>query len=100
MERLAQRDGVDKVEALTLSVGAISGVNRDSLLFCFESAAKGSILEGVKLLINEIKMQIHCRDCGKDLFPELFHMQCPECESLNVNLISGREFKLVSMEVK
>src|SRR5262249_7938434 len=42
----AQRHGCGKVHAVHLKLGALSGVDKDSLLFSYELACEGTALEG------------------------------------------------------
>ena len=42
-----------RVEALHVQVGRLSGVVPDALYFSFDVAARGTVLEGAKLLVEE-----------------------------------------------
>ncbi len=100
VSKIAIRDNIKKIKSITVDVGPLSGVERHSLSFCFPEAAKKSLLEGSELIINEIPLVIGCAKCGKQSEPEAFTMECKLCKSDDVEIISGREFKLASMEIE
>lgn len=97
---LARQDGCSRVLAIDVSIGALSGVMRDALEFCFPAAARGTPLEGTALRIIEVPLKGLCRACGCASQPEPFEIECPHCGSPGLELTDAREFKLVSLEVE
>ena len=86
------------VRAVTLEIGALSGVVPDSVRFCFDLVTAGTALEGARLEILEPPGAGECRTCGArftlvDQFP-----LCP-CGSADVAITGGRELSIVSVEV-
>ena len=98
-EESENRGGLD-VEAVHLKLGIFSGVDRDALLFAYELACEGSLLEGSRLVIETIPLVIYCATCGKDRIPpSLYQLSCPECGSPGQRIVSGREIEVASLEV-
>jgi hydrogenase nickel incorporation protein HypA/HybF len=98
-EESESRGGLD-VEAVHLKLGAFSGVDREALLFAYEMACEGSLLEGSRLVIETIPLVIYCATCGKDRIPpSLYQLSCPECGSPGQRIVSGREIEVASLEV-
>lgn len=97
---LARRDGCQRILAIDVRIGVLSGVMRDALEFCFPAAARGTLLEGAVLRVTEVPLKALCRACGRASQPEPFEIQCPHCGSLDLALTDAREFKLVSLEVE
>lgn len=91
---------VRKIASLTVSVGAISGVDRGALEFCFPIVCEGTALEGADLDIEEVPVRVKCDSCGAESEVEIPVLLCRTCESENVRIISGRDFMLKSMEVE
>jgi hydrogenase nickel incorporation protein HypA/HybF len=86
------------VAVVYLRVGKLSGVVPDAMRFCFEMVTDGSPLEGARLEIEEPEGVGRCRACGSDFtLPDLI-LLCP-CGSADVQLLSGRELSLKSVEV-
>lgn len=42
-----------RVDAIFIRVGPLSGVVRESLLFCFDEAARGTAIDGARLEIQD-----------------------------------------------
>ena len=48
----AEENGLKKIDRVCLSVGADTGITSESLEFCFQNLAAGTILESVKVEID------------------------------------------------
>jgi len=88
-----------KVERVNLKVGKLSAVVPDSLRFCFEIVAKDTLLSDAELYIEEIPVVVRCDDCNMQVAISEPVFTCQKCNSGNVNLISGRELDIESIEV-
>ena len=98
-EESESRGGLD-VEAVHLKLGAFSGVDKDALLFAYELACEGSLLEGSRLVIETIPLVIYCDVCKKDRVPpSLYELRCPVCGSPGQKIVSGREIEVASLEI-
>jgi hydrogenase nickel incorporation protein HypA/HybF len=96
----AERRNV-KVDAVHLELGPLSGVVADALLFSYEMAASGTPLEGSKLVIKEVPIEVYCRACKAHR--TLSSMQlfcCPDCGTPTEEVIHGRELLIVALEVR
>ncbi len=96
VESSALEEGIATIEEVRLKVGALCGVIGDSLNFCFELAADGTVVAGAKLAIERVPVLLWCGECERAVVPEnqlLF--QCPECKALCADLLSGRELEIV-----
>ena len=68
------------IDAVHIEVGPLSGVVAEALLFSYEVACYGTPLEGSRLLIKEVPIEVYCPAC--DAQKTLTSMQwfcCPEC---------------------
>lgn len=89
---------VSRVTSLLIVIGEMSTVVPDCLTFAFEIMSKGSVAEGARLDFEKKPLIGKCGDCGKEFHVENYVFLCPECESRNVEILSGREFMLKSIE--
>lgn len=86
------------VSVIRLRVGMLSGVLPDALLFCFDLATAGTPLEGARLEIDHREARAHCRDCDTDfVLPDMF-LLCA-CGSADLEVLTGRELQVASVEV-
>lgn len=100
LDEMVRREGADGVVSLTVEVGTLSGVDPDALDMAFPVAAEGTVADGAVLRIERVKAKVHCSQCGKDVDIEDVFPVCTECGSLSVDVVSGRELVLKSMDVR
>jgi len=99
-EKAASLGGV-RVAALHLRLGPMSGVVKDSLLFCFDLAAQGSAIEGARLEIEEVPLTALCPRCAVER--ELsgpWNLSCPVCETPVPKILKGKELELTALEIE
>ena len=89
-----------KVETVRLNIGKLSAVVPDSLMLCFSLATKDTQLEGARLVINEIPATVRCRICNHEWAVDEYAFACPECDGGDIEMISGRELDVESIEIK
>lgn len=87
-----------RVHAVHLEVGALSGVVEDALRFSWELATEGTPLQGARLEIELVKIQLFC--CGETFEPDSpWQLVCPRCGLPCGDLRRGRELSIKSLEV-
>jgi hydrogenase nickel incorporation protein HypA/HybF len=95
----ATRGGL-KVEVVHLKLGALSGVDRDALLFSYEIACEGTTLEGSRLEVEDVPLLIYCPECCKEHSPpSVQQLCCPECLIPAQEVRSGMELEVTGLEV-
>jgi hydrogenase nickel incorporation protein HypA/HybF len=88
-----------RVTGITLRIGQLSAVVPDALRFAFEAITRGGIAEGAVLEIEEVPLTIRCRQCKEQFTVDDPFMVCPRCEGSDVEMVSGRELEIRSMEI-
>ncbi len=88
-----------RIEKVNLRVGKLSAIVPDSLSFCFEIAVKDTPLDGASLNIEEVPVSAKCKDCGFRWTIKSSVFKCTKCESGSIEILSGRELDVVSIEV-
>ena len=88
------------VRVVSLRVGRLRQVVPDSLAFYFEFTARGTLCEGARLEQAVIAARLRCRTCGRDWEPEGPDFRCPRCGAGDVEVLSGEEFEVESIEVE
>ena len=87
---VAAENQAEKISAIGLKLGDMSGVEIDALNFSFDVMKKNTIAENATLKINRVPIQAQCNKCGKIFTVEHYNFFCPECEGILI-LKSGRE---------
>ncbi len=88
-----------RVERVNLKVGKMSAIVVESLRFCFEIVAKDTLLSGAKLNVEEIPVVVRCRECNFEWTVNEPVFTCRECKSGLIDIVSGRELDITSIEV-
>jgi hydrogenase nickel incorporation protein HypA/HybF len=99
-EEEAQSRGVE-IDAVHLKLGALSGVVKEALLSCYGMACENTVLQGSRLLIEDVPVVIFCANCRAER--ALSSMQlfcCSECGTPTSEIIHGKELEVVALEIK
>jgi hydrogenase nickel incorporation protein HypA/HybF len=88
-----------RVGRINLRVGRFSAVVPESLRFCFNVAADKTAAQGAELAIEEVPVLVQCQDCGHRWDVETPDFLCPQCGRGRVEMLSGRELDIVSIEI-
>jgi hydrogenase nickel incorporation protein HypA/HybF len=88
-----------QIEAINIRIGMLTGVVQDALEFAFEALKKGTMAENARLKVEYAPVVCWCRQCEKEFKPENFSSICPECGKNDIEIRSGLEMNLVSVEV-
>jgi hydrogenase nickel incorporation protein HypA/HybF len=100
VQATALEQGIERVSAVNVRVGALSGVVRDALLFSWDVATAETVAAGSELRIEEVPLVVFCEHCEGERTPlPGYGLVCPECGTPSPRIVSGREMQLVSMEV-
>lgn len=89
-----------KVTKVSLVVGKLTNAVPDALQMAFEAFAKDTVFEGAVLEIQVIPIKVRCLDCQQESELEQPIFLCPSCNSPVVEVLSGREMYIDSMEVE
>ncbi len=88
-----------KVEVIELTIGELSGVEKEALDFAWPVAVKETVLEGAERKIDYIKGIGKCSECQLEFHMETLHDACPECNSYFKDILQGKELKVIALEV-
>lgn len=88
-----------RVERVNLKIGKLSAVVPDSLRFCFDIVSKDTPLAGAQLAIEETPVVARCKDCDARWTIAEPVFTCRTCDSSSLEILSGRELDIVSIEI-
>jgi len=88
-----------RVEKVNLKIGKLAAVVPASLRFCFEVAVKDTPLDGATLAITELPVVARCKDCDTQWTISGPAFTCENCHSGALEILSGRELDIESIEI-
>jgi hydrogenase nickel incorporation protein HypA/HybF len=92
--------GFNHIDHIKVRIGKASGVMPEALLFAFDIVKLETIASNALLMIEEVPVSGHCRDCKADFITEeKFVLSCPYCGSMSYAVTSGRELEITELEV-
>jgi len=87
------------VKTVRLRVGSWTCVNPDLLRRAFAAIASDYGCAGARLDIAMITPRCRCRDCAASFEPKEFTLRCANCNGGRVELSTGKELEVESIEV-
>lgn len=100
-EATATDAGAQRVIAVTLRVGELSGVAPDALRFAYDVATTGTRLEGSRLELRRVAVRVFCNPCQREVeLPSVQNFRCPLCGTPSGDVRAGRELEIESLEVE
>ena len=100
LEETTRAEGAIRVRRVTLTVGALSGVDPEALRLAYPVATEDTCAAGSDLVVEEVPSSVHCNACGQDSTPQFPFFVCETCGSQDVRVISGRELLISSVELE
>ena len=88
-----------KVTKINLIIGELSGVVNECVEFYFDLLSKDTIAAEASLSFERTPNKLRCRNCATVFSPDNLDWACPNCHEAKVEIISGRECYVDSIEV-
>jgi hydrogenase nickel incorporation protein HypA/HybF len=70
-----------------------------TLVYSWDIAVQGSVLDGAALDVNHIPAVLHCTSCGADTELTVAVFRCAACDSTDTNVVSGDELMITSFDL-
>ena len=86
--------------AVRLVVGKWSGADPESLEFALGILASESAWPKAAIEIRSDPLGLVCRTCARRFEPEELNLACPHCQSLDVEVVKGKDVVVESLEIE
>lgn len=96
---VVENAGGRPVKAVKLQIGALSGVEVQAVRFCFDVCAKGTVVEGARLEVDQPPGLGRCVACDKEIALERPLGICPCERRARIEIVSGEELLVKEMEL-
>ena len=96
----AKQNNATRIQKVSVTIGAMSGVVDECVRFYFALLSEGSIAEGAELAISSIPATARCRRCGTRFEIHGMDWICPMCGKAQIEIVGGKELYLESIEVE
>lgn len=89
-----------KVSKINLVIGELSGIVDDCVQFSFDFLSKDTTAAEAVLYFQHSPTQLRCRQCETVFSPDNGNWACPGCKEMSIEILSGRELYIESIEVE
>jgi hydrogenase nickel incorporation protein HypA/HybF len=104
---IAESNNATEVNEVTIEIGRLAMINPEQLKFILGVLVENTLVEDAKFNFEEIPVELDCQDCkfhgdaeidDKDHYAPM--VKCPECGSLKVDILNGRDIVVKNMVIE
>ena len=103
----AKENNATEVNEVTIEVGRLAMIIPEQLEFILGVLIENTIMEDAKVNFEEIPAEIECHDCdfhGEAVLDDSDHyaplVKCPECDSLSVEVLNGKDIVVKNIVIE
>ncbi len=100
VETISYENKARQVTKVTVKIGVMSGIEPHLLDIAFGTFKEKTVCESAEFVMNIQPLTILCQECRVQSELEQIHYCCPQCGSLNVEVIDGEDMFLMSLEME
>lgn len=100
IEDIIKKEKLKKVFKINLVIGEMLQIVPETFEFVFNSSKKGTIFKNTILNIEFQAISGKCKNCNNEFKLNKNNYNCPECDSSDFDIISGKELIIKSIEGK
>ena len=89
----------DKITKIDLTIGELAGIVDECVEFYFDLLSKDTIAAEASLSFHQPPTKLRCRNCATTFSPGNLDWACPNCREQKIEIVSGRECFVSSIEV-
>ena len=89
-----------KIIKINLTIGELSAIVDECVEFYFGLLSKDTIAAESSLSFRRPPTRLRCRNCATTFSPVDLDWACPDCREQKVEIVSGRECYVESIEVE
>lgn len=98
--KTAAEQGASRIKSIRLRIGEWTSIDPDCIQFYFDAIAAETAAEKATLVVERVPLAAKCSTCGSPFVPANLTFRCPGCGGSDVEIVSGREMYVESVEVE
>lgn len=99
LEQATQAEA-QRITEIEVVIGQDSGASEESIEFYFDLLTPGTIAEGATLSFDRVATRFRCHHCQTLLSSTEASGGCPDCGERYLELVTGKELYLKSIDVE
>lgn len=98
--KIADEKGIDRIGAVILEIGEVSGIVGDYLVNCWNYFRKRyPVLTEAELQYETLSAVTYCEECKNEYPTVRYGRTCPRCGSENTYLLTGNECNIKEITI-
>jgi hydrogenase nickel incorporation protein HypA/HybF len=95
---VAVREGLSRVTQVNLQFGQMIQIVPDTFKFAFTEAIRNTVAENSIVNLEIVPIQLRCNNCKYEFNITNLSFKCTRCNSINLEIIRGKEMLIKSIE--
>jgi hydrogenase nickel incorporation protein HypA/HybF len=95
---LTHAPSTGRIRVVEIRVGALRGLETESLMMCWQAVTGGTVLDGSTLEVEQLPWQIDCPNCGRSWTSPVPFVACT-CGNESPVPTAGDELNLIAITV-
>ena len=96
--KTAEENNLSVINRIKIKVGKQHHLAPELMKYAFDFLKKETIAASAVLEVEKVPISLKCRTCSNDFTVEDSTYMCPECGSIQWDMISGRELLIENIE--
>ena len=98
-EENAKANNSTKVTKVVVKIGVMSGVEPELLKTAFDTFKEKTMCEEAEFIMNIQSVVVKCNSCQRESTLKKLEYCCPNCQSVDLNIIDGEDMYLMQLEL-
>ncbi len=94
----ADKNRLSLIAKINLKIGKFTGFSPDAIQFYFDYLKPNTKCKDAVIAFQEIPIRVKCKNCGSESVIDEPLLMCPSCGKIDIEVLSGREFYVESIE--
>ncbi|HCI55567.1 MAG TPA: hydrogenase maturation nickel metallochaperone HypA [Bacteroidales bacterium] len=95
---VAEKEKLSKVTRVNVSFGKMVQIIPEFFEKAFRAAVSGTIANDAEINIEEVPVTIRCNNCNFEMTLDEYNFVCERCGSSDIDIVTGRELYVKSIE--
>lgn len=88
------------ITKIDLQVGRLTGYVPECIRLQFDILSRNTLAAGASLVFHQPETKLYCRKCDHYFQSDSLDLVCPQCHNLEIDILSGSELSVLSMDVE
>ena len=99
VDELARKHNAVAVEEIEVEIGPLSGVEPLLIEEAFERLKDSTSWPGLQLCVQQVALEVLCKDCHRESQLPDFRFLCNHCGSTSLQIVRGDAFRLLNVKL-